>query len=130
MSKPNISTAWKKGDPSPNPKGRPKGTGRPVSALRSTLNKLKKLEDKSIENISLVINGENKDENGNPLVSKDQVDLSVKIINMIQAFHKGALAEEQSKIETRNQAESEEEEDDEEVKPPKATFSTKMRPVQ
>ena len=118
---------WEQGQ-SGNPKGRPKGTGRPVSALRSTLNKLKKLEEKCIENIALVVNGENINDKGEAIVSKEQVDLSVKIVNMIQVFHKGAVAEEQSKIENK-QNNSQDDEEEEEVKPTGAVFSTRMRKV-
>ena len=87
---------------------------------------MKKLENKCIENISIVVNGENTDEDGNPVVSKEQVDLSVKIVNMIQVFHKGAVAEEQSKIESRSTEIPEEEED---AKPQRAVFSTSMKKV-
>lgn len=79
---------FKKGE-SGNPKGRPKGTGGPVSRLRSTLNKLKGLEPDAIDLISKVIDGED--------VDKSQLDTAKWVVSMIGTLTRGAIAEESFK---------------------------------
>lgn len=95
------STTWEKGGASPNPSGRRKGTGRPISRLRSTLNKLKLLEPEAVEIIGkgLVpdLDGEGKEI---PVDSK-KLDNAWKIINAINTLTRGAIAEEAYKISTQ-----------------------------
>lgn len=79
-------TTWKKGQ-SGNPKGRPKGIPKSISALRSTLNKLKLLEPEAIENISKAVEG-------NDDVSNSQVDISKWLITTISQLTRTAIAEE------------------------------------
>lgn len=90
-------TAWKKGV-SANPNGRPKtggrGTGRPISRLRSTLNKLKELEPEAIEVITLSLEGTE--------VDKSQLDSAWKVINSLISLTRGAIAEESYKIDARD----------------------------
>lgn len=79
-------TSWKKGSPSPNPSGRPKGTGKPVSKLRSTIAKLRELETKSLENIRRSVEGEDMD--------KEVLASSKWVISTTIATVKAALSEE------------------------------------
>ena len=95
-------TAWKKGAPSPNPAGRPKGTATPISRLRSTLNKLKGLEPEAIQIIEKVI----KSDLAN--VSKDQIDMAKWVIGQINTLTRGAIAEESFKMDVREKNEESE----------------------
>lgn len=79
-------TAWRKGESSPNPAGRPKGTGKPVSKLRRTLNKLYALEDKSLENIQKSVEGQE--------VDKESLSTSRWVVNTIVNVNRAALSEE------------------------------------
>lgn len=82
---------WQKGGKSPNPAGRPKGTGKPISRLRSTLNKLKNIEPEAIEVIESAVLGKE--------VDKTQLDTSKWVITSISTLTRAALAEESHKIE-------------------------------
>lgn len=95
-------TAWKKGQPSPNPAGRRKGTATPISRLRSTLNKLKSIEPEAIEIIEKVI----KSDVAN--VSKDQIDMAKWVIAQINSLTRGAIAEESFKMDVREKNEESE----------------------
>lgn len=99
-----MTTKWKKGQASPNPRGRPKNTGRPISRLRSTLNKLKRIEPEAIEIIEKVISGESED------LNKDQIDMSKWTITMINTLTRGAIAEESFKEDSNNKKKEETEE--------------------
>lgn len=97
-----MSTKWKEGE-SGNPRGRPKGSGRPISRLRSTLNKLKRIEPEAIEIIEKVIAGESED------LNKDQIDMSKWTITMINTLTRGAIAEESFKEDSNKRKEEESE---------------------
>lgn len=84
---------WKPGV-SGNSKGRPRGTGRPVSRLRGTLNKLKGIEPEAIEIIESVVKGEMAN------LTKDQIDMAKWIIGQINSLTRGAIAEESFKIDS------------------------------
>ena len=93
MASPNPETKMRKGQPSLNPKGRPKGTAKPISRLRSTLNKLKGLEPEAVEIIEKIISGAE--------VDKSQADTAKWVISMINTLTKGAIAEESYKLDAR-----------------------------
>jgi hypothetical protein len=94
-------TAWKPGQ-SGNMNGRPKGTGRPVSRLRGTLNKLKGIEPEAIAIIEGVVKGDLAN------FTKDQIDMAKWIIAQINSLTRGAIAEESFKIDSTPQREQEE----------------------
>ena len=98
-----LETKWKKGQSSPNPNGRPKGTGRPISKVRSTLNKLKQLEPDAISVIEKSLKGA-KGEETEEMVSKSQVDTAKWIISSIGSLTRTALAEESYKSEISKEA--------------------------
>lgn len=105
-----MTTKFKKGEASPNPKGRPRGSGRPISRLRSTLNKLKRIEPEAIEIVEKVIAGE-----GSSL-DKDQIDMSKWVIQNLLSFTRGAIAEETFREESNKRKSGNSDEDEDEVK--------------
>lgn len=106
-------TLWKKGDRSPNPNGRPKGTGKPISGLRSTLGKLRELEAKCIENISAVVNGMHKGDKEKDIseVDKQMLETSKWVISTISSMSRAASGEEELRWNIRRQAEEAEKEE-------------------
>lgn len=99
---------WKKGSPSPNPGGRPKGSGKPISRLRSTLNKLKELEPDAIDVIGLSVKGKE--------VDKERLSTSKWVISSISSLTRAALAEEAYRMEATLVQEAKEKEAREEKK--------------
>lgn len=79
------STAWEKGQTG-NSRGRPKGTGRPVSKLRNTLSKLRELEKQALDNIAESV--------GKKDIDKEVIATSKWVITTIVAVNKAANAEE------------------------------------
>jgi formyltetrahydrofolate synthetase len=69
-----------------NPNGRPKGRGKPVSRLRSTLSKLRELEQQALDNIA--------DSVGKKNIDKEVIATSKWVITTIVAVNKAANAEE------------------------------------
>lgn len=103
--------AWKPGQTG-NPSGRPRtggrGTGRPISRLRSTLNKLKELEPDAIEVIGKSLNPD-VDEDGRDIpVPKDKLDTAKWIVSSLNTLTRGAIAEESYRLDVRDRKESEE----------------------
>lgn len=111
-------TAWKKGQSSPNPKGRPKNTSRPISRLRSTLNKLKELEPEALEVIAAGIRGEE--------VDSKRVDNSWKLINSLPVFTRAAISEESFKMDVKEKNEESEKATGTEGAPAKPRLSLKI----
>ena len=112
------SKKWVKGMKSPNSQGRPKtasGKGKPISRLRSTLNKLKEIEPESIEVIQKAVLGEE--------VDKVQLDTSKWVISSITTITRAAIAEEQykSELDRLNRVES--------IPEVKATGTEDVKPV-
>ncbi len=84
---------WEKGGASPNPNGRPKGSGRKVSSLRTIFNKLKKMDQEAIDTIQ-------KSLTEGSSVDKDKVQTAKWVINTITVVHKACLQEEGDKAST------------------------------
>lgn len=78
---------WKKGMESPNPNGRPRGRGRPVSKLRTTLRRLTEMEAEALENIQKVISGED--------MNSKTIETSKWLISTIVTVNRAAIADEQ-----------------------------------
>lgn len=92
-----TTTLWKKGK-SGNPNGRPRrGAGKPISSLRSTLNKLKALEPKAIDVIEASLNDED--------IEKPQVDTAKWIISSIASLTRTAITEESFRSDLREKEE-------------------------
>lgn len=127
------SSTWKKGS-SGNPNGRPVGTAKPISNLRKTINELRKLEPKAIENISAVVNGVTSTrEDGEEMeVDKLQLETSKWVIATISSMSRAATADEALKHDIRSDQKAKD--DYEEEKREGTTgnvvkFSTKMKPL-
>lgn len=97
---------WKPGE-SGNPNGRPKGTGKPISGLRSTLGKLRELEAKCIENISAVVNGIHKGDKEKDIseVDKQMLETSKWVISTISSMSRAASGEEEFRWNVKRQSE-------------------------
>lgn len=91
--------SWKPGQ-SGNPNGRPKGTGKPISRLRSMLKKLEEMSDSALDNIKKSVDGEE--------VDKTILDSSKYVINTVSSLTKACLQEEQFKYEIKKDAEEKE----------------------
>ena len=97
----------KKGNPamvkgsSLNPNGRPKGSGRPVSKLRTMLRKLSEMSDSALQNIKDSVEGKD--------IDKSVLDSSKYIINTISSLTKSCLQEEQFRYEVKKDNEEKEE---------------------
>lgn len=94
------SAQWEKGQASPNPNGRPKGTGRPISRLRSTLNKLKGFEQEAVDIVGMVLAGEHEG------LSKEQIDMAKWLIARLESYTRSAISEESFKADTAPQKEA------------------------
>lgn len=106
-----MTTKFKPGT-SGNTNGRPKGrTSKPISRLRSTLNKLKQLEEDAIDVIEKSLMGEDD-------VDKPRVDTAKWIITSISSLTRTAIAEESYRTDLKMK--------DEEVK---ATGTSDSKPV-
>jgi len=112
-------TMWEKGAPSPNPNGRPRKSGKPVSSLRKTLSKLKALETKSLENIEKSVNGQE--------VDKECLASSKWVITTAVSVQKACVAEELAVhgIRSDNAEDAQEEKEEE----PVTRFSLQMLPT-
>lgn len=73
-----------------NPNGRPKGAAKPISRLRSTLNKLKQLEPDAVDVIEKALLNKNVGAD----VDKSQVDTAKWIITTIASLTRTAITEE------------------------------------
>lgn|SRR5690606_23684906 len=95
------SRIWKPGQ-SGNPNGRPKGTGRPFSKLRSLVNKLQAMEETALKNIEAALNHEE--------IEKQALETSKWVISMIPTVNRAATQEEQLKYAIKKDQEIGEEE--------------------
>lgn len=83
-----------------NVDGRPPtkaGRGKPISGLRRTLTRLKRLEPKSLENIEKSINDEP--------IDKETLATSKWLINSLGTIHKAAVSEEKDLLHIRDHLE-------------------------
>lgn len=86
MGNPN----WSKGMKPQNPNGRPKGAkSGPRSKLRKTLDKLREIEDKALENIKDSVEGKE--------VDKEVLATSKFVVTTIVTVNRAAVADEESK---------------------------------
>ena len=112
---------FQKGQPSPNPAGRPKENGRgrskPISSIRRNLTKIRKLEDNALEILELSMMSEQQLEEiatlggvsastGRPItlqgsITKAQVDSAKFIIKSIESMAKSATADELAELNLR-----------------------------
>lgn len=86
-----------------NPAGRPKGSGRAKSRMRTTLTKLYSIESEAIELIRQSMTG--KDAKGDPVSkppTKDKVDMAKFVIKAIESFNNTCLREEMAIIGVRD----------------------------
>lgn len=97
------SKIWTKGAGSPNPNGRPKGTGKPISKLRSLVRKLQEMEEKALENIKFSLEGKD--------IDKSTVDTSKWVVTTIVTTNRAATAEENLKHEMKMDLEASKQED-------------------
>lgn len=94
-------TQWERGQ-SGNPKGRPKGTGRPISGLRRTLNKFRELSPEAMEIITQGL----KEKEGSPVEKEESkstpraLEIAKWIIQQELAYTRGAIAEETARGQT------------------------------
>lgn len=87
-------TRWKPGV-SGNSKGRPRGTGKPISRLRSTLNKLKEREQLAVEIIDEVLEGRHEN------LTKEQIEMAKWVLSKIESYTRSAIHEESFKMDVR-----------------------------
>ena len=87
------TNGFKKGI-SPNPNGRPKGTGKKVSSLRGIFNKLKKMDQEAIDAIQASLTE-------GSTIDKDKVQTAKWVITTIATLHKACLSEEEAKNTTK-----------------------------
>lgn len=105
---------FKGGDENINRRGRPKGSGKKISALKSVFNKLKRVSEKAIENVEKSVNGQE--------VDKEILLSSKWVVNTLQSYNKAILQEEGFK----ESADADEKPVDPEVDEKPAAFSLKM----
>lgn len=116
-------TSWQKGQPSPNPSGRPRtGKGKPVSKLRSTLARLREIEPMAIENIKKSVNGDTD-------IDKEVLANSRWVVSTSVTVLKAAMQEELAihGIREKN-AELADEVENEQSSEPSVVFSLNMLP--
>lgn len=115
LKKPVGNPNFKKGMKSPNPRGRPKGTGRPISPLRKTFNVSQKSEDLAQDIVAKVLKGDS--------VKKDQQDMAKWLLNFLVTANRAAQQDEAHRAAllraNENNEEENEEEDEEEEAPSK-----------
>ncbi len=91
-----------------NKNGRPKtalGKGKPISRLRSTLNKLKLLEQDAIEAIEATLKGGVENSDGVVIeADKDKTDIAKWIITSISSLTRTAIAEESYRADLQDKA--------------------------
>lgn len=99
-------TRFQKGK-SGNPAGRPKGSGKAKSRMRTTLTKLYSIESEAIELIRQSMTGKDKD--GNPVKdpSKDKVDMAKFVVKAIESLNNTCLREEMAIINVRDKGNNE-----------------------
>lgn len=85
-----ANPAFEKGRKSPNPNGRPKGTGKKVSSLRGIFNKLKKMDQEAIDAIQASLTD-------GSTIDKDKVQTAKWVITTIATLHKACLSEEEAR---------------------------------
>ncbi len=96
MESTNSKSKWKKGSPSPNPNGRPKGTGKKVSRLRRILAQFEEMcKDDAPAIIKQSLDGK--------VVPDEQLKTAKWVVTTYTAIHKACVAEEETKT-TRSQA--------------------------
>ena len=85
---------WKEGE-SGNPNGRPAGKPtKPISPLRKTLNKLRDMEEKSLENIRKAVEGTDLD--------KQQLETSKWVISTVASLTRAATQDEELRLKIKN----------------------------
>lgn len=90
-----------------NPAGRPKGSKRPRSKMRSQLEKLCELQADALEIIRMSMTGKDSkgDKVGQP--AKEVVDMAKFVVNKIESLNKTCLSEEMAIINIRKGGDSE-----------------------
>jgi hypothetical protein len=98
---PLHSTRFQPGQ-SGNPAGRPKGSGKAKSRMRTTLKKLYDIEGDAVELLRQSMTG--KDKNGNPVSAppKDKVDMAKFVVKAIESYNNTCLREEMAIIGIRD----------------------------
>lgn len=110
VKKPQVGNPnFVKGMESPNPRGRPRGTGSPISPLRRTFNTSQKNETLAQEIVTKVLNG--------TAVKKDQQDMAKWLLSFLVSTNRAASQDEAQRLAARlASAERDEEEKDDGAK--------------
>jgi hypothetical protein len=85
-----------------NPAGRPKGTKRPRSKMRTQLSNLCELQPDALEVLRISITGRNSAGEKVDKPPKDKVDMAKFIVNKIESLNKTCLAEEMAILGVRD----------------------------
>lgn len=93
--KSNLFQPGKSGNAEGRPKTGGKGTGKPISSLRSTLNKLKAYEPEAVEVIGKVLSGDQGD------LTKEQIEMAKWVLARLESYTRSAISEESFKLDVR-----------------------------
>lgn len=106
-----MAQVWEEGQ-SGNPNGRPAGkSAKPISSLRKTLTRLRKMEQRALDNIEAVISGKKviTEDGGADSVDKQMLDTSKWVIATLSALSRSATQEEALKLQVRREDEPKQE---------------------
>lgn len=90
-----------------NPAGRPKGSGKPKSRMRTTLKKLYDIEGDAVELIRQSMTGKDKDGNKVEAPPKEKVEMAKFVVKAIESYNNTCLREEMAIIGVRDKGNSE-----------------------
>lgn len=90
-----------------NPAGRPKGSKRPRSKMRSQLSKLCELQPDALEILRISMTGKNSAGEDATLPSKEKIDMAKFVVNKIESLNNTCLREEMAILGVRDKGDIE-----------------------